>query len=226
MIAAVLQGAFGVVHGAVAGKEQEGAAFAARQHGQDGLNQRVVILWMVRVGQAFGVVKQCLMAEVKGTGEQQGPVVTQAEFARVMREAAVHRQCRREECPTGVAVRNPGGEASGGIHRHRAEGVVTRPDVQPDGAGGGLAGGRFVLRCVVILSDGVFVLKRVVIPLGGVLVLKRVVVPLGGVFILSDRRLREEGGNQFLQILPASVQVGEQLAAHLLRVELALKLGE
>ena len=57
---------------------------------------------------------------------------------------------------------------------------------------------------------------------------RRVVIPLGGAFILSlsDRRLREEGGYQFLQILPASVEVGEQLAAHLLRVELALKAGE
>ena len=65
VVVGVAQGAFGGVQRLVAGKQQEGAAAAAFQYGQDGADEGVVVARVVRVGQAGRVVEQRLVAEVE-----------------------------------------------------------------------------------------------------------------------------------------------------------------
>ena len=194
VVVRVAQGAFGGVQRFVAGEEQEGAAAAARQHRQDGGDERVVVGGIVRVGQAGRVVEQRLVAEVEWALQLDAAVCGEAEFAAVVVEASVDGEGCREECPTGVAVRNPSGEAPGSVDRHRAEAVVARADVQPDGA----RHRRFVVVfCVVAGFFG-----------GGG----------GGVLVFG-----EEGGEQFQQVLAATVEMGEQFAARFLRRELRVQ---
>ena len=97
VVVRVAQGAFGGVQRLVAGEEQEGAPPAARQHGEDGGDERVVVGGIVRVGQAGRVVEQRLVAEVKRALELDAAVFGEAEFAAVVVEAAVDGEGCREE---------------------------------------------------------------------------------------------------------------------------------